>query len=66
MNIVEFVNVVRKMRSAQRAYFKSRLQSDLVAAKQLEATVDKALADGMILRVTESAPGMLGLDLPAE
>jgi hypothetical protein len=54
MNIVEFVKAVRKMRSAQKAYFKTGLQSDLVAARQLEAVVDKALADGVILRVQEN------------
>jgi hypothetical protein len=45
MNLVEFVDLVRKMREAQKAYFKGRQQSNLIASKMLEATVDKALKE---------------------
>jgi len=51
MNIVEFAQTVRRMRAAQKAYFKALKKEDLIAAKMLEAEVDKALKDGV---VTES------------
>jgi hypothetical protein len=41
--LIEFVRLVRAMREAQRAYSKTRDQSKLVAAKQLEAKIDTAL-----------------------
>lgn len=37
------VRLGRKMRDAQIAYFKSRSQADLVAAKEIEAKFDTAL-----------------------
>jgi hypothetical protein len=59
MNIVEFANKVRLMRAAQKKYFKTRSPVDLVDAKVLELVVDKALADGVILRVTTTGPEMI-------
>lgn len=47
MNEKEFFLTVKKMREAQKAYFKSRLQGDLVNAKKLESEVDLALRDGL-------------------
>lgn len=41
----DFTTIVREMRQAQKAYFKSRLHSDLVKCKDLERRVDQALAE---------------------
>jgi hypothetical protein len=43
MNNLDFINLVKELRLAQKKYFKERTQSSLVAAKKLEAEVDKAL-----------------------
>lgn len=40
----QFADVVQAMRNAQKAYFKSRKQTDLIAAKRLEASVDMRVA----------------------
>jgi len=37
----DLVSMVRKMREAQRAYFRNRSRSDLYEAKRLETEVDK-------------------------
>jgi len=37
----DLVSLVRKMREAQRAYFRNRSRSDLYQAKKLETEVDK-------------------------
>lgn len=39
----EFLELVRRMRAAQRAYFQYRAPSDLNRAKALERKVDKEL-----------------------
>ena len=45
MDIDDFINLVRRMRQAQKDYFgKGRKQSDLIEAKKLEKEVDQALA----------------------
>lgn len=41
----EFVELVAKMRVAQKEYFKHRTNGRLVTAKELEAKVDKAIKD---------------------
>ena len=47
MNKDEFIETVRQMRAAQKAYFKEgRKHSDLIASKRLEKLVDDALAAG--------------------
>ena len=43
MNGKEFYELTKKTRAAQKLYFQSRLQGDLVAAKQLERELDKAI-----------------------
>ncbi len=43
MSYAEFVQLVRQMREAQRAYFKSRLVGDLQISKRLERQVDEAV-----------------------
>lgn len=52
MNAIDFVNKVRDMRAAQKTYFKTRLQGDLIKSKQLEADVDKALKEGVTVYAT--------------
>lgn len=48
MNAEQFIELVRKMRQAQNAYYRQgRKQSDLIASKQLEKEVDRALLDGI-------------------
>ncbi len=39
----DLVSMVRKMREAQRTYFRNRSRSDLYEAKRLEAEVDKVV-----------------------
>jgi len=43
MRFAEFVLLVENMRSAQRAYFKTRTQSNLEGAKAKERAVDQAI-----------------------
>ena len=50
MNAIVFVEKVRELRTAQKAFFKNRLKSDLARSKQLEVEIDKALADGITVR----------------
>ena len=45
MTDAEIIDLVRWMRAAQKAYFKTRNRVDLVASKDLEAKVDKALTE---------------------
>lgn len=52
MNAIEFVNKVREMRATQKAWFKEHLRADLIKSKQLEAEVDKALKEGVVLYAT--------------
>ncbi len=47
MQADEFIVLVSQMRAAQKKYFKNRLQGDLIAARDLEGRVDKALRDGV-------------------
>lgn len=42
MDINTFLDLVRRMRQAQIAYYKQRNQSNLIAAKDLEKQVDRA------------------------
>jgi len=43
MNTVEFVDAVRRMRTAQKQYFKTKDYASLREAKKLESEVDKML-----------------------
>lgn len=45
MSPQQFIDLVCKMRSAQKAYFRTRYISDLELSKTLEAQVDQALRD---------------------
>lgn len=62
MQAEQFIELVRKMREKQNAYYRQgRKQSDLIASKQLEKEVDRALLDGVsfpvegVLESTEGA-----------
>ena len=46
MNEIAFRGLVQAMMDAQKLYFKSRKQSDLITAKEMEAQVRKELAAG--------------------
>lgn len=43
----DFFELTGKVRAAQKLYYKTRLQGDLIAAKGLESQLDKALKDGL-------------------
>lgn len=45
MTTGEFADMVKKMREAQKNYFRTRLQRDLKLSKELEKKVDDALAE---------------------
>jgi hypothetical protein len=47
MNTQEFFELVKKMRAAQKLYFRSRLQGDLMTAKRLEGEVDAVIGRGL-------------------
>jgi hypothetical protein len=40
--VINLLNKVQEMRSAQKRYFKSRKQNDLIESKRLEIEVDTA------------------------
>ena len=45
MSPKEFIDLVCRMRSAQKQYFRTRSYADLDESKKLEREVDKALRD---------------------
>ncbi len=55
MTYSEFIDLVRKMRGAQKEYFKTRDKYVLEKSKALERQVDKALAEGISLDNTPGA-----------
>lgn len=44
MDLTQYAKTVRRMREAQRAYFKDRTSGRLQTAKELEAIVDRETA----------------------
>lgn len=46
MGRLDFFNLVKEMRAAQKEYFRTRAHSDLVSSKDLERRVDDYLARG--------------------
>lgn len=56
MNAREFFYMVAEMRECQKAYFKSRDQLTLRAARKLENTIDKEIARVRSLVTQEAAP----------
>lgn len=49
MRAEKFIELVAAMRTAQKDYFKNRLQLELIKSKRLESEVDKALRDGVTM-----------------
>lgn len=45
MTALEIIRLAQKMRTAQKAYFKSRMYSDLELSRQLERQLDKEISD---------------------
>lgn len=45
MNAIEIIKLAQKMRSAQKAYFKSRTYGDLELSRKLERQLDKEIGD---------------------
>lgn len=56
MNAREFFYMVAEMRECQKAYFKSRDQLTLRAARKLENTIDKEILRVRSLVTQEAAP----------
>lgn len=56
MNAREFFYMVAEMRECQKAYFKSRDQLTLRAARKLEITIDKEIERVRSLVTQEAAP----------
>lgn len=52
MSDPEILELVRRMREAQRRWFKNHDRADLTLSKKLEADVDKALAQRFALQGT--------------
>lgn len=44
MTDAELIDLAAKVRTAQKAYFKSRSKDDLIKSKQLESLLDKEIA----------------------
>lgn len=60
MDVMVFIEKVKKMRMHQNAYYRQgRKPSDLIASKQLEKEVDRGLLEGISFPV-------VGLDLSNE
>ncbi len=57
--IEDFLPLVARMRAAQKYYFEKRTQGSLIAAKELEYKVDRALAGGIVLRVDHNQQPVL-------
>lgn len=48
MKAGDFFELTRKTRASQKLFYKTRLQGDLIKAKQLESELDKALLVGKV------------------
>jgi hypothetical protein len=57
-NEEDFINLVRKMRDAQKDYFKDRKPSHLQNARDLERRVDKAIASLQTAQLNAVSPAM--------
>lgn len=47
MKAIDFFDLTKRTRAAQKLYFTSRLQGDLITAKRLERDLDNAIAAGL-------------------
>ena len=56
MTVGEFVNLVTKMREAEKRYFANRTKESLADAKYWEARVDAALKEREERRTEEAQP----------
>ena len=45
MDAIAIIRLAKKMRSAQKAYFKSRMYADLELSRKLERQLDKEIED---------------------
>lgn len=61
MNIDQYAKTVRRMREAQRAYFKDRTNGRLQTAKELEAIVDRETAHILKDHPVEQRPAQTSL-----
>ena len=59
MNAADFIDLVRQTRSAQKAYYKQRSQSNLQTSINLERQVDRALDEG--IEIPEGMPKQLDM-----
>lgn len=64
MHIIAFVETVRKMRQAQKDYFRTRHPVDLVFAKKLEKLVDDTLAGDITTELHDGSPTFSDERLP--
>jgi hypothetical protein len=59
MEAKEFVDLVTRMRAAQKTYFKKRGQANMLASMEVEKQVDQALAEG--ITIPEGLPKQLDM-----
>lgn len=59
MNAEEFMQLVTRMRAAQKKYFKQRGQANMRASIEIEKQVDQALAEG--IEIPEGKPQQLDM-----
>lgn len=59
MNVQEFIDLVKEMRAAQKAYFKRQSPSNMLISMELERRVDKALAEK--IKIPEDQPKQMDL-----
>lgn len=58
MTTGEFADIVKKMREAQKNYFKARDKDSLDISKRLESQVDKILAERLERIERKNNPGL--------
>lgn len=61
MELTQYAKTVRRMREAQRAYFKDRTSGRLQTAKEMEAIVDRETAQILKDYPTEQPPTQTSL-----
>jgi hypothetical protein len=49
MEVKDFIDLVVRMRAAQKNYFKKRGQANMLASMAIEKQVDQALAEGITI-----------------
>ena len=66
MTAGQFVDIVAKMRTAQKSYFRTRSQKSLEKSKELEKTVDDILAKREAMKILKSKDFSFSLEEPEE